>query len=90
MALILLFPSNVNPAVALGTVRQIKIDKRLIRQTCTFGHSFKIFDSIIINIDGYLLLYSSRIRILSRIQGLDIIFISHSNSPAYKAGYADY
>ena len=74
-------PSHLQRPLVGRAVRQIEIDKGLVRKAGFFRLCFEIFDGFIINVDGDLLLQPFCIRIFPRIQILNIIFFSHALHP---------
>ena len=64
--------------MVIGAVSQVKIDQGLIWDALGLSKGLEVVDSVAIDVDGDLLLQPDRIRVFSRIQFADVVFISHN------------
>lgn len=73
-----LLPRHLELSSVVSAVSQVKVDQGLIRDSFIFSQRFEVVDGATIDVDGDLLLQPARIRVLSRIQFADVVFISHN------------
>ena len=71
-------PRHLELTTVIGAVSQVKVDQGLIGDTLGFSKGLEVVDGAAIDVDGDLLLQPARIRVFSRVQFVDVVFVSHN------------